>query len=219
MSNLKQRIGKLEDDLKQRDERIAELRDEVDEQRELIRELEQHVKERDEYMEGFIATFGMQLGADNCWDWEDSAAAKQLDKLTDDYNGLVKEYNEMRESFLYAWSKVHPGNIGRPLAASDAQKVEVLKQRKLGSSLREIAADTNLSVRTVRTIVSQSSGTDRTTRKHRARLQPTFEVKHRVKDKGRMSRTTLPKRATAHLENGRELLKQAKGLGRVRAGS
>jgi hypothetical protein len=44
-------------------------------------------------------------------------------------------------------------------------------------------------------------------------------VKRRFKDKGKLSRTTLPKRATAHLEQGRELLKQAKGLGRVRAGS
>jgi hypothetical protein len=43
----------------------------------------------------------------------------------------------------------------------------VLKLRKAGNSLREIVEETNLGLRTVRTIVDQRKGTDRTTKKHR----------------------------------------------------
>jgi DNA-binding NarL/FixJ family response regulator len=45
--------------------------------------------------------------------------------------------------------------VGRPLAASDAQRDAVLKLHKAGKSLRTIAAQTNLGLRTVRTIVDQ----------------------------------------------------------------
>jgi transposase len=126
----------------------------------------------------------------------------------------VRDFNKLRESYLYAASKVFPRNVGRPLAASDAQRAQVLKLHKAGTSLREIAEETSLGFRTVRTIVDQGNGTDRTARKHRARVysQPKFEPKRRRKILGKASRASLPKRATAHLEEGRELLKQAKGL-------
>jgi Homeodomain-like domain len=49
-------------------------------------------------------------------------------------------------------------NIGRPLAASDAQRATVLKLHKAQHSLRSIAEDVNLSLRTVRTIIDKRDG-------------------------------------------------------------
>lgn len=46
------------------------------------------------------------------------------------------------------------GDVGRPLAATDAQCAEVRKLRKAEVSLRDIAERTGLGVRTVRTILS-----------------------------------------------------------------
>jgi hypothetical protein len=48
---------------------------------------------------------------------------------------------------------VRPRNVGRPLAASEAQCATVLKLHKAGTSLRAIAEETSLGLRTVRTIV------------------------------------------------------------------
>jgi hypothetical protein len=57
--------------------------------------------------------------------------------------------------------------VGRPLAASEAQCAQVLSLRRKGTSLREIAEETNLSFQTVRTIVGRKRGTERTTRLRR----------------------------------------------------
>jgi DNA invertase Pin-like site-specific DNA recombinase len=51
---------------------------------------------------------------------------------------------------------------GRPIAASDAQQIAVRKMRKAGASLRKIARDTSLGLQTVRTILGQPAGKDRT---------------------------------------------------------
>jgi hypothetical protein len=64
-----------------------------------------------------------------------------------------------------------PRNVGRPLAASEAQVVQVLKLRQQGYSLRDIADETSLGLSTVRTIVAQKNGTDRTSKRHRQRIE------------------------------------------------
>ena len=43
---------------------------------------------------------------------------------------------------------------------------------KAGKSLREIAEETSLGLRTVRTIIAKGNGTDRTTIKHLERIAP-----------------------------------------------
>jgi hypothetical protein len=60
---------------------------------------------------------------------------------------------------------VRPRPAGRPLAASDAQRKTVLKLRRARRAPRAIAEETNLGFSTVRTIVDQSDGRDRTTMK------------------------------------------------------
>jgi DNA invertase Pin-like site-specific DNA recombinase len=64
--------------------------------------------------------------------------------------------------------------VGRPIAASEAQQLEVRKLRKAGKSLRAIADELTLSLHTVVTITSKEAGTDRTTIKHLARIDRTM---------------------------------------------
>jgi hypothetical protein len=78
---------------------------------------------------------------------------------------LVDEYN----------ARVAPLPIGRPLAASEAQQehVRALYCLPPRASLREIAKETGLGLRTIRTIIGKIEGTERTTvkRKKLRRLQ------------------------------------------------
>jgi hypothetical protein len=109
-----------------------------------------------------------------------------------------------------------PRNVGRPLAASEAQVDTVHKLRKAGSSLRQIADETSLGLNTVRTIVGQMDGRDRTTQKHRARLERiVIDPQQRATWK-RQRRTgdALPKRLQRAAETGHALVKEARGLGR-----
>jgi hypothetical protein len=69
----------------------------------------------------------------------------------------------------------------------------VLKLHKAGGSLRGIAEDTSLGLATVRTIVSQKNGTDRTTVKHLERIDPDRAAAARWRARKR-TRDALPKR-------------------------
>ena len=73
----------------------------------------------------------MQMTDSGKWTW---APFKQhYFDLIDEYNDLVRRWNKLVPL-------VHPQNVGRPLAASEAQCAQVLKLRKAGKSLRGIAA-------------------------------------------------------------------------------
>ena len=65
----------------------------------------------------------------------------------------------------------------------------------------------------MRTIVEQANGTDRTTKKHRGRL----DISGAVVRWKRQKRTGqyLPKRAQTIVEKGEALIREAKGLGKV----
>ena len=85
------------------------------------------------------------------------------DEWFEKYQMLLRNWNR----FVPEWNAlVRPRNVGRPLAASEAQVAEVLKLHKAGGSLRGIADATSLGLATVRTIIGQKNGTDRTTVKH-----------------------------------------------------
>ena len=128
--------------------------------------------------------------------------------MVDKHNALVREWNRFVPEYN---AMVRPRNVGRPLAASDAQVAEVLKLHKAGGSLRGIAEDTSLGLATVRTIVSQKDGTDRTTVKHLERIAPDRAAAARWRARKR-TRDALPKRINETLAKGRELVKEAKGL-------
>ena len=99
----------------------------------------------------------MELTDDNCWTWQ--PFWDEHDNLVDKHNDLVKRWNRI-VPIVNAGSR----DVGRPLAASDAQVAAVLKLHKAGKSLRGIVDETSLSLQTVRTIVGRKNGTDRTTK-------------------------------------------------------
>jgi hypothetical protein len=65
----------------------------------------------------------------------------------------------------------------------------------------------------VRTIVDKRDGRDRTTIKHLVRIDPDRKLETSWRARKRV-RDGLPKRIAATLEQGRELVKEAKGLRR-----
>jgi hypothetical protein len=206
----KRRIGDLQDELKAKDRRIAELRDEIDGQRALVTRLREHIEDNDNAFEQFIEAFGLVQGEDG--KWTNAASIAEHDKLVDQWNELVREWNAYLPIINGA-----PRNVGRPLAASEAQRAEVLRLHKAGRSLRGICDDTSLGLQTVRTVVAQGNGTDRTTRKHRQRFER-IEIDRMAmarQKRQRRDRKAMPRRINAVLEEGRELVKEAKGLGKT----
>jgi predicted nucleic acid-binding Zn-ribbon protein len=206
MVDHKRRIGELEDEIKRRNERISELRDEIDKQRELIGRMREALEDNEHLIENWIDAFEMVMGDDGKYRW---------DSFIDERDEIIGMFVDLRRR----WNKVVPllnqQNVGRPLAASEAQAAQVVKLRKAGKSLRGIAADTSLGLSTVRTIIAKQSGTDRTTQKHRGRIEIDQQQQARWKRQKR-SINALPRRINQVLEDGRELVKEAKGLGRAK---
>ena len=206
MASRKPTLDELQDELKRRDERIEELRQEIDEQRDLIQRMEESVADAENVIERWKEAFGMTQAESGGWTWE---------PFWNEYNALIDKFNDL----VRQWNKYLPvinartQPVGRPLAASEAQQATVCKLHKAGKSLRWIADETSLGFNTVRTIVGKAEGTDRTTRKHLARIDPDRQQAVRWK---RQKRTgdALPRQAQRVVEAGRALLKEAKGLGR-----
>jgi uncharacterized coiled-coil protein SlyX len=206
MADEEQRIGELEDEIAHRDRRIVELREEVDELRDLVRRMEEHVEDSGNVFERCKETFGMELTDDGCWTWK--PFWDQHDALVDEYNDLVQRWNRYVPL-------IRRQNVGRPLAASEAQCEQVRKLHKARKSLRSIAEDTGLSLNTVRTIVGKAKGTDRATKNHWQRIEPDRAQATRWK-RQRRTGNALPGQAQQAVEKGRALVKEAKGLGRGR---
>jgi uncharacterized coiled-coil protein SlyX len=125
MSDLDQRIGALEDELRHRDKRITELKAELDEARALVADMEEHVGECREITEAWIEAFQMRRTDDGkvlVW----ASFVEQHDELVDKHNALVREWNKMVPKYN---AVVAPKNIGRPLEASEAQCLEVQRLR------------------------------------------------------------------------------------------
>ena len=77
--------------------------------------------------------------------------------------------------------------------------------------MRGIAEDLSLGFATVRTIVDQGERRDRTTVKHWQRIDPDRREEAAWRARKR-TRDGLPKRIMETLAEGRELVKEAKGL-------
>jgi hypothetical protein len=110
-----------------------------------------------------------------------------------------------------------PRDVGRPLgdgAADETKVAKVLELHEAGEPVWIIMDETKLSRQTVRTIIGRKHGTDRTTKKRRAKWMPPDAI---PEDKaGQRTFAALPKRVTAQLAEGAELGKEAKGLGKAR---
>lgn len=198
--------GALIDALRQRDREIAELRQERDEQDDLIRRFSEYEDDYRATLERWQQAFGMELTDDGKWTWQ--PFWEEYAKLTETYYDLVKRWNKA-VPILNAGLQ----EVGRPLAASAAQEAVVRKLHRQGKSLRWIAEETSLGLRTVRTITGRAHGTDRTSKARRDRIEiGKFERAHWKAQK--RTGGALPQAVAAVIETGAALVTEAKGLGR-----
>jgi TolA-binding protein len=227
IGELQSTIGELQDEIKRRDERIAELRDEVDELRELNTKMREHVEDAGNVIERWAEAFGMEMVEDGAWTWKPfwdvyQSLIDEHSKVVRDYNALVREWNSYLPVINGASEKQRKP-VGRPLSAEDREVAQVQKLHKEGRSLRGIAEDTELSFSTVRSIVEKIDGKDRGTKRRWQRLHPEEKWREReyapiaVDRQKTLSRkwqrragNALPKQAQRVIEEGRELMKEAK---------
>jgi Helix-turn-helix domain of resolvase len=201
------RIAELEDALKENERRLQELKADLDKANDLIERQREHVQDCRDVIEAWKEAFDMRPSDSGGWTWAPWVADGE--RWRDDYGALVRKWNRHVEDFnaMYRRRK----NVGRPLLASDAQRATVLKLRNAGMSLRAIAEETSLGLNTVRTIVDQRDGVDRTTRKYVARIrrnmgeERTWQSRKRIRD-------SLPRRIATLQKQSAELQKEAKGL-------
>jgi chromosome segregation ATPase len=227
-------IGELQDEIEQRDQRIKELRQEIrdlDEEhtrlRDLLTKMGEHVEDAGNYIERFCETFDMVLTDGGAWTWgpfwdQWSHDNDDHNKLLHDYNALVRKWNSYVPVINGANEK-HHRPVGRPLAAEEGDVALVQKLHKEGRSLRGIAEDIELSFSTVRSIVEKIDGKDRMTKKRWQRPHPEQKWKEReytpiaidrqknaARKRQRRAGNALPKQAQRLIEEGRELVKEAK---------
>jgi hypothetical protein len=181
--------------LRQRDRLIAELRREQDEAND--------AEDYDASIEVWREAFGMEMTDNGSWTWK--PFWDEYAKLTEKYYDLVKHWNRA-VTILNAGTQ----DVGRPLAASETQVAAVLKLRKQGLSLRDIADETSLSKNTVCTIVGRKHGTDRTSNKRRKIAIDQHERAHWKAQK--RTGDALPKRVQEVIRAGEALVREAKGI-------
>jgi hypothetical protein len=170
--------------------------------------MSEHLDDVGQTREQWIEAFKMELNDKDEWSWS---------KFVDDHHEQAERYEALRlkwNKFVGEYNGVvapRHRNFGRPLAASDSQRADVRKRRKAGQSLREIAEDTNLGLRTVRTIVDKADGLDRGAVARLERIAPDRLAEARERRLRRL-RVSLPRRINDDIKRGAELRKQAKGL-------
>ena len=207
MTPEQKRIGELEDALKDKERRIEELKAERDKQATLITELREQLEECSDQIDRWIEAFDMVPDDDGTWRWQEGMIQdrekwfNKFQELRSKWNKFVGEYN----------ATVAPRNMGRPLQASKAQSQQVLKRRHAGDSIRSIAENMQLSVRTVRTILDKKDGVDRATLARLQRVAPDRLAEARTR-RSIKEIAALPKRVNENLKRNAELIKAAKGL-------
>jgi len=171
--------------------------------------MSEHVKDANALIESWKESFDMELRDDGKWHFEDGFG-DHYDALLTEFRALLRKWN----SFVPEYNAIAaPKPAGRPLDASPAQCVEVLKLRNRKLSLREIADETSLSLNTVRTIIDRNNRTDRSTIKRLQKLDPMNAAAVSSKARKR-TRNALPDRINKLSADGVDVLKEAKGLGR-----
>jgi hypothetical protein len=208
---LKARIEELEADLQHRDDQIKELRQDNSRAFDLVAEMREQVETGNDLIDSWIEVFKMEQDDDGLWQYKPMAAVDDYNALYEDREKLVRQWNKFVGDYN---ATVAPRGLGRPLQASDAQVKKVRKLRKAKASLRTIAQQTGLGLRTVRTIVGKDAGTDRTSKRtnllRRREVDRLKAAEYRVRKRARDS---LPKRITETRKRGEALVKAAKGLG------
>jgi hypothetical protein len=206
--DLNGRIADLETEVRILKDDKKQLRNGLDEANELVREMREHCEHANSVIEDWKHSFDMELHDDGKWYWNssDPAVLQNYSDLIDIHNRLVRDWNRYASTFM-------PRNFGRPLQASESQVQDVRRLRKDGVSLRGIAKETGLTLRTVRTILDQGSDRERT-RTGDNRRKPIDKVTRANINSKIRGRQYLAKRINSTLEDGAALVKAAKGLGK-----
>jgi DNA-binding NarL/FixJ family response regulator len=208
------RVQDLETELQQRDETIVRLRADLLEAHELVDRMRQRTEDANAAIDNWVMVFEMSQDEAGVYRFDRSQSGiwDAYSELLDNHRKLIAKWNKYVGRFN---ARVAPQDIGRPLAASDAQKADVMKRRKAGESMRAIAKAMSLSLRTVRTIVEKANGADRTAKASRELRRMEFNRQRaaafRVRKAGR---DAMPKQVTQLVTDGAALVKAAKGLGR-----
>ena len=205
--SLRDRINDLEDELKQRDRRISDLNAEITRLEDLVTRQAEAVEDYTNIIQSWIEGFGMVQN--DRGEWTFASWLEDREKEYAEYRELKRTWNAAVSYFNAAIPKQR--NVGRPLAASEAQVEQVRKLHKQGMSLRGISDETSLGLRTVRSIVDQPERKDRTSRKYLERIrldnQNAWKARKRTRD-------SIPKRLNAVLKTAHELKNEASGLTR-----
>ena len=159
MRRTKATIGELEDDVKRLTKRLDDIRCEHDETVALVS----------------IQCEALALQEDALQNWRDQIDVFFWVEAIKDAEASRKEYADRYEALLAKWNAFVPEynevvaqkkrNFGRPPAASNAQAAR-------DQSLRSIAEDINIGVRTLRTIIDKKDGVDRATQARLERIAP-----------------------------------------------
>ena len=166
MRRTKATIGELEDDVKRLTKRLDDIRCEHDETVALVS----------------IQCETLALQEEALQNWRDQIDVFFWVEAIKDAEASRKEYADRYEALLAKWNAFVPvynevvaqkkRNFGRPPAASNAQAARVLDLHKADQSLRSIAEDINIGVRSVRTIIDKKDGVDRATQARLERIAP-----------------------------------------------
>jgi regulator of protease activity HflC (stomatin/prohibitin superfamily) len=192
--------------LAEKERRIQELKSDLDKAHDLIQRQDEQIQDFAEVIERWKEAFGMVFDDKGLLTWNPFVA--QAESWRDRYNDLLRKWNRFVGDYT---ATVRRRNVGRPLAASDAQRETVLRLRGAGKSLRTIADETNLGLNTVRTIVDQGNRPDRTSMKHLERIRRDMGEEREWQSRKR-ARESLPRRIAALQDQAAELHKEAKGL-------
>ncbi len=138
----------LRDNLQRLRKTVEDWRLEVTHARALVESMKEQLVEEGEHWERMsdLTAWVWDSTTPNLWR-ENQTLIAERDKAVTDFNRLIPEYNAMLRD-------TPPKAQGRPLGATEEQAARVRQLRTEGCSLRGIVARTDLSLRTVRTIVT-----------------------------------------------------------------
>ena len=208
MEKKQELIHELEDQVKQLEQRLDEVRRERDEANALVAEQREWLEDKQVLIENWIEGFSMEVNDNGEIDWPEFI--KERESLEENYLALRTKWNKFVADYNAVVAPKRR-NFGRPLQASEAQRANVLKLRQSGWSFRSIADETNLSFRTVRTIIDKKDGVDRATLVRLERIAPD-RIAEAYANARRKTRKYLPARIAALEERAAILAKKAKGL-------
>jgi hypothetical protein len=131
------RVAELEDALKEKERRLQQVNADLDRANDLVERQNEHVQDCHDVIEAWKEAFDMRPIDRGGWTWATWVAA--CEEYHDKYVDLARKWNRNVADFNAAIKR--PRNVGRPLAASEAQQQIVLKLRRASKSLRSIAEE------------------------------------------------------------------------------